>query len=130
MIISVRMSPDVRVELNALSRYVRKIDEIETVDLVVLAEKIRVRAMELAPKGSGKLESGVYARVSGSKTRPGINAGAVVHSDRGYNYAPIQHENESFQHPNGGQAKFVAKALQELIPPFIKQAKEKLSSVE
>lgn len=122
-----------------LTRYLRKLDKLETVDLDTLAAKIKQRGSELAPISdlptAGRLRRGVYAGRSSDKRRPGIYAGAVAYAENdgpgfGYNYAPIQHENEHFRHPRGGQAHFVLQAVQEFVPEYIEQIKKELGTLD
>lgn len=117
-----------------LSRYLRKLDKIETVDLDNLAAKIKARGAELAPisdlPSAGRLKRGVYAARSSDKRRPGIYAGATAISDDWFNYAPLQHENEHFRHPRGGQAHFVLQAVQENLPGYIEQIKRELGTLD
>lgn len=126
MKIGVSNSADVKKCLSNLTAFLRKCDEIQTVDLDTLAAQVQARAKQLAPYKTGRLESGTYARRSDNKRKPGIVAGAVAMS-AGYNYAPIQHENTEFNHPIKGEARFVAKALEEFIPQYISNAQRKLS---
>lgn len=123
------------VELKAkLTRYLKKLDKIETVDLDNLAAKIQARGSELAPISdlptAGRLRRGVYARRSSDKRRPGIYAGAVAMSKDWFNYAPLQHENEHFRHPRGGQAHFVLQAVQENLPEYIEKIKRELGTLD
>lgn len=129
MKIGVSNTDGVKTCLRNLTRYLRKVEEIASVDLATLATQVEARAKQLAPYQTGKLENGVYARVSRSGSKPGIVAGAVAMS-KGFNYAPIQHENVNFNHPIKGEAKFVQRALEESIPQFIEESRRKLSKYD
>lgn len=117
-----------------LTQYLRKLDKIETVELDALAARIKLRGSELAPISDlptrGRLKRGVYAMRSYDKRRPGIRAGATAINEQWYNYAPIQHENEHFRHPRGGQAHFVLQAVEENIPEFIEKMRRELSTLD
>lgn len=116
-----------------LTRYLRKLDVLKTVELDNLAAIIQRRGSQLAPISdlptAGRLKRGVYAMRSQNKRRPGIRAGAVAMS-KGFNYAPIQHENERFRHPRGGQAHFVLQAVEENLPEYIEKIEKELGTLD
>lgn len=129
MKIGISSTEGVKECVNNLSKYLRKAETVTNENLEELAFKVKRRAIQLAPYKTGRLEAGVYVIVSRSATKPGIRAGAVA-MHKGFNYAPIQHENESFEHPVKGEAKFVLKALEEMIPDYIKRTRKELSSFD
>lgn len=65
------------------------------------------RSNELAPEFSGDL------KVSGQIDVEDLT-GRVSYDSPGYHYILDQHENLEFEHPNGGQAKFLETAAAEV----------------
>ena len=90
-----------------LTSFLRKLDTVPTEELEKSAQRIKTEAIAKVPYKTGKLERSIYVRVAKDKQRPGIVAGASARSKDGYNYAGIQHENESYQHAKG-QAHFIS----------------------
>lgn len=85
-----------------LQRFLRKLDSLPT---KILAEEAGILYGEIiaeVPVDTGALERSVKVSVARDKKRPGLNASASARSKRGYNYAGIQHENESFEHSKPG----------------------------
>ena len=64
-------------------------------------EAILSRAVSLAPRRTGALAASGSVQMEGDT--------AVVRF--GADYARLQHEGEGFQHPGGGQARFLAEAV-------------------
>jgi hypothetical protein len=102
---------------NARKELTSFIKTLETVPNQVLSEEaslIYADAIAEVPYKTGKLERAIYVRVSRDKRRPGIMAGASAKS-RGYDYAGIQHENESFKHPIKGKAHFISEPFEKSL---------------
>ena len=97
---------------NRLTKFLKTLDTVPTQILLEEAPKIEQTAKNRTPIATGKLRDSVRVRVSRDKRRPGLYAQASA-VNRGYNYAYIQHENEAYNHPNGGQAHFVESAFVE-----------------
>lgn len=91
-----------------LTRFVRKLDTVPTAELTKSAETMKAEMIAQVPYSTGQLERSIQVRVSHDKKRPGIRASASARSPEGYNYAGIQHENESFQHPVKGKAYYIS----------------------
>ena len=96
-----------------LRQFLKLLDTVPQEELQRSAEVIKQEAIARAPYKTGKLERSIYVRVSKDKRRGGLVAGASARSSRGYNYAGIQHENESFNHPIKGQAHFISEPFRE-----------------
>ena len=90
-----------------LTDFLKKLDTIPAEELEKSAQRIKAEAIAKVPYDTGKLERAIYCRVAKDKRRPGIVAGASARSKSGYNYAGIQHENESYKHTKG-QAHFIS----------------------
>lgn len=95
-----------------LTKFLRTVETVPTQILLEEAPRIEETAKIRTPEKTGKLKGSVKVRVSRDKRRPGLYAQASA-IKRGYNYALIQHENLSYNHPNGGQAKFLESAFVE-----------------
>ena len=95
-----------------LTRFLRTVETVPTKILLEEAPRIEETAKIRTPEKTGKLKESVKVRVSRDKRRPGLYAQASAFN-RGYDYALIQHENLSYNHPNGGQAKFLESAFVE-----------------
>ena len=95
-----------------LTRFLRTVETVPTQILLEEAPRIEETAKIRTPEKTGKLKESVKVRVSRDKRRPGRYAQASARN-RGYDYALIQHENLSYNHPNGGQAKFLESAFVE-----------------
>ena len=98
-----------------LTKFLKALDTVPQEELEKTAQRIYEQAIAQTPYETGKLEKSVYVRVSHSKTRPGLTAGAnAFNKNTGYNYAAIQHENEDYEHPIKGKAHYI-------IDPFKKE---------
>ena len=95
-----------------LTKFLRTVETVPTQILLEEAPRIEETAKVRTPEKTGKLKESVKVRVSRDKRRPGLYAQASAFN-RGYDYALIQHENLSYNHPNGGQAKFLESAFVE-----------------
>lgn len=98
-----------------LTKFIKMLDTVPTEELQKSAQIIKAKAILATPYKTGKLESSVYVRVAADKRRPGLVAGASARSKQGYNYAGIQHEEESFKHPIKGQAHFISEPFNEEV---------------
>lgn len=87
-------------------------------DLVVAAEWIQEDAKAIAPVLTGKLRESINVRVSKSHRYPGIIASASACSNRGFDYALIQEENENFSHEIPGQAHYLSQPFYNILDDF------------
>lgn len=95
-----------------LTKFLRTVETVPTQILLEEAPRIEETAKVRTPEKTGKLKESVKVRVSRDKRIPGLYAQASARN-HGYDYALIQHENLSYNHPNGGQAKFLESAFVE-----------------
>ena len=95
-----------------LTKFLRTVETVPTQILLEEAPRIEETAKVRTPEKTGKLKESVKVRVSRDKRRPGLYAQASARN-RGYDYALIPHENLSYNHPDGGQAKFLESAFVE-----------------
>lgn len=98
-----------------LTKFLKTLETVPQEELEKTAEKIYDEAVAQVPYKTGKLENSIYVRVSKSKSKPGLVAGASA-GEHGYNYAGIQHENEDYIHPIKGKAHYIS-------DPFNKEVK-------
>lgn len=113
-----------------LSKFLKKLDTVPVSELEKSAQIIKANAIAQTPYKTGKLERSVYTRVSKDKNRPGLRAGASARSPTGYNYAGIQHENESFQHPIKGKAHFISDPFDAEVKNLKRRLREELTITE
>ena len=90
-----------------LTRFIKKLDSVPARELSESASVMKAEMIAQTPYKTGKLEQSVYVKVSKSRYRPGLRAGASARSKSGYNYAGIQHENVDFEHPIKGKAFYI-----------------------
>lgn len=109
-----------------LTAFLRTLDEVPVQELERTAQAIKAKAIAMTPYKTGKLENSVYVRVSKNKTRPGFVAGASARSQKGYNYAGIQHEDTSFNHPIKGEAHFISAPFNEEVNNMKRRIRRKL----
>ena len=93
--------------IKALTPFIKKLDTVPARELSESAAVMKAETIAQAPYKTGKLERSVYVKVSKSRDRPGLRAGASARSKSGYNYAGIQHENVDFEHPIKGEAFYI-----------------------
>lgn len=98
----------VQTAISNLRTFLRTVDTVPQEELEKSAKRIYQEAVAKTPYKTGKLERSIYVRVSKDKRRGGLVAGASARSKSGYNYAGIQHENTSFEHPVKGQAHYIS----------------------
>lgn len=112
-----------------LQKFLKAQETIPTEVLRDEAPKLYVDIIAEVPYETGKLESSVKVSVARDKRRPGLNASASARSKRGYNYAGIQHENTSFQHPkSGAKAHYISDPFNRATDRIIKKIKRKLKA--
>lgn len=85
-----------------LQKFLRKLDTKPTQILQEERDLLYAEIIAEVPYKTGALERSVKVTVARDKRRPGLNARASARSKKGYNYAGIQHEEESFHHPKEG----------------------------
>ena len=90
-----------------LTRFIKKLDSVPARELSESASVMKAEMIAQTPYKTGKLERAVYVKVSKSRYRPELRAGASARSKSGYNYAGIQHENVDFEHPIKGKAFYI-----------------------
>lgn len=115
---------------DAKKRMQKFLKSLDTISTEILQEEVPVLTGEILaeiPYKTGKLESSVKVSVARDKRRPGINASASAISDKGYNYAGIQHENEDFQHSKpGAKAHFISDPLNKCVDRVTDKMRKRL----
>lgn len=115
---------------DAKKRMQKFLKSLDTIPTEILQEEVPVLTSEILaeiPYETGKLESSVRVSVARDKRRPGINASASAISDKGYNYAGIQHENEDFQHTKpGAKAHFISDPLNKCVDRVTDKMRKRL----
>lgn len=99
----------------ALRRFALLCSMASEEQLLEIGEAIEERAAERAPRGAtGDLSS--THRTETTNASGGIKAKVVFGTPSGMPYVVVQHEHTEFQHPNGGEAKFLEKTVNEYTP--------------
>lgn len=84
-----------------------------------VAFDVQGRATEKAPVDTGHLRESAYTEID--EHAGGITATVgftATTKDGRFSYALVQHEGLDFEHPKGGEAKFLEKALDEVADDF------------
>ena len=99
----------VRRNLRRMGKDVKK-EVIKTLEDIAL--DLADKALNLAPVDTGRLRKSADPEVivSNNKARANVTFSAID-PKTGYDYALIQHEDLSFKHPRGGQAKYLEQPL-------------------
>lgn len=109
-----------------LTRFIEKLDTVPARELSESASVMKAEMIAQTPYKTGKLERSVYVKVSKSRYRPGLRAGASARSKSGYNYAGIQHENVDFEHPIKGKAFYIRDPFMAETAKLKKRLREEL----
>ncbi len=109
-----------------LRRYLAKLESVPLGEVERTATQIKAKAIAQAPYKTGKLEDSIEVEVTGSGTRLTISATASATSPSGYDYAGIQHDDTSFNHPIKGKAKYLSDPFNEEIRNMQARIRRKL----
>lgn len=109
-----------------LRDFLKQLDTVPQEELQKSAQVIYREAVARAPYKTGRLERSIYVRVSKDRRQSGLIAGASVKSPGGYDYAGIQHENTSFNHPVKGEAHFISGPFEEETRKLVRRLKGRL----
>lgn len=120
--------------VNAVRRNLRNLrnkmkrEIIKTTEDIVL--DLADKAMNLAPIDTGELRKSVdpVVEVKSNRIRGNVTFSAK-NPKTGYDYALIQHEELSFNHPRGGQAKYLEQPLKENSARYKRMMDDKVSEV-
>lgn len=114
----------IRRNLRNMRTEVRK-KTIEAFEDVVL--DLADKSMNLAPVDTGKLRKSVDpdVKIRGHKITASVTFSAK-NPETGYDYALIQHEDLTFKHPKGGQAKYLEQPLKENQERYKKYVADKV----
>lgn len=90
------------------------------------AKEMKIECQARVPLDTGRLQSSIYVIVD---TKPGnckIRAGAkAVNPHDGYNYAPVQHENEDYSHEDDERGPYYISEPFDFTVEVIRQRLEK-----
>ena len=114
----------IRRNINNMKKEVKQ-KTIEAFEDVVL--DLGIKASERAPVDTERLRKSVDPDViiRGGKIRATVTFSAK-NPDTGYDYALIQHEDMSFKHPNGGEAKYLERPMNENRNRYKKMIADKI----
>lgn len=91
-----------------LNKFLNSLESVPSAELDRTASQIKAKAIAQTPYRTGALERSVYVDVVKDSTQQTIIAGASAKSEQGYDYAGIQHENTTFNHPVKGKAHYIS----------------------
>ena len=91
-----------------LNKFLNSLESVPSAELDRTASQIKAKAIAQTPYRTGALERSVYVDVVKDSTQQTIIAGASAKSERGYDYAGIQHENTTFNHPVKGKSHYIS----------------------
>ena len=91
-----------------LKKFLNTLETVPNEELDKTAAAIKAKAIAQAPYKTGQLERSIYVKATHTKGHQGIRAGASAKSETGYDYAGIQHENTTFNHPVKGKAHYIS----------------------
>ena len=103
-----------------LTKFLKTVKQVPVQILTEEAPRIEEEAKNRTPFKTGKLQRSVKVRVSQDKRRPGLYAQASA-LNKDYDYALIQHENDEYKHPKGGQAFYLESAFDEGVDRIIRR---------
>lgn len=109
-----------------LTQFLKTLNTVPVQELEKSAKVIKAEEIALVPYDTGKLEHSIYCRVSKDRSRPGIVTGASARSPQGYDYAGIQHENETFQHAPDRQAHFISEPFEKEVANLKERLREEI----
>lgn len=136
---------DIKAQVQQLSRRLNQTlaqvpAELQQEFLVAAALDVAGRAMRRAPVDTGHLRESGWVGVNGAKVARGQEDGSLATSggappaaedrsvarvsfnatteDGRYSYALIQHEETEFDHPRGGEAKYLERSMAEVADDF------------
>ena len=112
--------------IKRLTGFLKTVEDVPVEELEKTAIAIKAKAVAQAPYKTGKLERSIYVRVLKDKQRPGLRAGASARSNKGYNYAGIQHENTDFEHPIKGKAHFISDPFNQEVTNMQRRIRRRL----
>jgi hypothetical protein len=97
---------------STLRNFVKQCGEATEGELKEISDAIGEGAASRAPKGAtGDLASSMHTEVD--TLNGNTQARIIFGSKSGMEYVVVQHEHTDFQHPNGGEAKFLEKQINE-----------------
>lgn len=100
-----------------INEIINKTENVSRKTMQSIAADLKGKSIEKCPVDLGDLRGSAYYRTE--VTRDGITAEVGFSSP----YALKQHESLEFNHPQGGEAKFLQKALEENIDKYIDKIK-------
>lgn len=109
-----------------LAEFLKTVDNVMPGEIDKAAKELYPEIVALTPLKKGKLEKSVYAkstRLTRDKTT--IVAGASARF-RGYNYAGIQHNVATFEHPIKGRDHYVSIPFNKIIAKLKRRLKARM----
>lgn len=109
-----------------LNKFLNSLESVPSEELDRTASQIKAKAIAQTPYRTGVLERSVYVDVVKDSTQQTIIAGASAKSERGYDYAGIQHENTTFNHPVKGKAHYISDPFKQEVSNMKRRIRRRL----
>lgn len=109
-----------------LNKFLNSLESVPSEELDRTASQIKAKAIAQTPYRTGVLERSVYVDVVTDSTQQTIIAGASAKSERGYDYAGIQHENTTFNHPVKGKAHYISDPFKQEVSNMKRRIRRRL----
>lgn len=109
-----------------LNKFLNSLESVPSEELDRTASQIKAKAIAQTPYRTGVLERSVYVDVVTDSTQQTIIAGASAKSERGYDYAGIQHENTTFNHPVKGKAHYISDPFKQEVYSMKRRIRRRL----
>lgn len=109
-----------------LNKFLNSLESVPSEELDRTASQIKAKAIAQTPYHTGVLERSVYVDVVKDSTQQSIIAGASAKSERGYDYAGIQHENTTFNHPVKGKAHYISDPFKQEVYSMKRRIRRRL----
>jgi hypothetical protein len=108
-----------------LARFAREVDSVTNEEIDYFSRQVEAKAKALAPFETGRLEKSIVVRRHLGRDRKEVVVRAKA-MHKGYDYAPIQHENTAYNHPIKGQAKFIEEPFNQEYRNMVRRIKRRL----
>lgn len=109
-----------------LNKFLDSLESVPSEELDRTALQVKAKAIAQTPYRTGALERSVYVDVVKDSTRQTLVAGASARSERGYDYAGIQHENTTFNHPVKGKAHYISDPFKQEVDNMKRRIRRRL----
>lgn len=119
---SAQSTQSVQRAIKRLQRWEQKIGTVPPTEVARAAQQMYPEIISQVPYKTGALERSVSVKAKGLD----IKVKASAKSDKGYDYAGIQHEDTSFNHPIKGKAHYIKDPFNHQVTLMQRRIRRKL----